>query len=70
MNVNTKNREFLLENVPNAVELMQGDGVDAINTLLYELNEVIMDKGFDDEGDYNAFGNKAQEVYDDIYEFA
>ena len=35
--------------------------------LLLALYDLIMEKGFNEEDEYNAFGNEAQRVYDDIY---
>jgi hypothetical protein len=65
MYISQENKEWLIKNVPNAEALFHGE----INPLLDSLGDVIEDNGFDDEGYYNAFGLKAQEVYDDIYEF-
>jgi hypothetical protein len=66
VNISLENKKWLIENVQNTNSLFQSD----VNTLLSALNDVIIERGLDDEGDYNAFGLKAQSVYDDIYEFA
>jgi hypothetical protein len=54
----------LIENVHEAIELLLSDVGDVLEALYFVIDE----KGFDDEGDYNAFGLKAQEVYDDLYD--
>lgn len=41
--------------------------VDDVNKLLEPLYDLIMYKGFDENWDYNFFGEDAQNVYDDLY---
>ena len=41
--------------------------VDDVNKLLEQLYDLIMYKGFDENWDYNSFGEDAQNVYDDLY---
>lgn len=41
--------------------------VDDVNKLLEPLYDLIMYKGFDENWDYNSFGEDAQNVYDDLY---
>lgn len=38
-----------------------------VNKLLEPLYDLIMYKGFDENWDYNSFGEDAQSVYDDLY---
>ena len=38
-----------------------------VNKLLEPLYDLIMYKGFDENWDYNSFGEDAQNVYDDLY---
>ena len=41
--------------------------VDDVNKLLEPLYDLIMYKGFDENWDYNSFGEDALHVYDDLY---
>lgn len=56
-----KSRRFMEKWLPN-VSLDQG-----LRPVLRELYELIDIKGFNEKDEYNAFGEEAQEVYDDIY---
>ena len=41
--------------------------VNDVNEILEPLYDLIMYKGFDENWDYNSFGEEAQDVYDDLY---
>ena len=55
-------RKFLEEHLPDVA------GATEPNQILDPLYDLIMEKGFVSyEEGYNAFGNSAQEVYDDVF---
>jgi hypothetical protein len=58
-----KSRQFLKENLPEALER---DDIGGVLWLLYDL---IDEKGFAPPhyDEYNDFGREAQRVYDDLY---
>ncbi|MDR0885512.1 MAG: hypothetical protein LBN22_03980 [Clostridiales Family XIII bacterium] len=66
MNTDKFDVDFIKKHVPGAEQLLLGDK----RELLDALDDVLVDKGRDSEGDYNALGLEGQAVYDDIYEFA
>ena len=55
-------REFFERELPE-VSL----NTDDVNKLLEPIYDLIMYKGFDENWDYNSFGEDAQNVYDDLY---
>ena len=58
----SKSREFLKENIPDVLDAAEP------NEILQPLYDLIMFKGFiSHEEGYNAFGDEAQAVYDDIF---
>jgi len=61
LNMTDKSRRFLEKRLPDVV---MAEKVNDILDPLYMLIEV---EGFDENDDYNAFGDEAQEVYDDVY---
>jgi len=61
LNMTDKSRRFLEKWLPDVV---MAEKVNDILDPLYMLIEV---EGFDENDDYNAFGDEAQEVYDDVY---
>lgn len=67
MNITDEDRNFIRNNIPDAVSLMNGTDVDAILRQIYRFIER---KGFAPPhyDEYNTLGRKAQEVYDRIYE--
>lgn len=58
-----ESRAFLKKYLPDTLQATK------LSDILGPLYDLIMDKGFKEkwEDGYNAFGEKAQEVYDDIF---
>ena len=56
-----KSRDFLKLHLPNVVN------ADTVNEILDPLYDLIDYQGFDENYNYNDFGDEAQAVYDDIF---
>lgn len=54
-------KRFLEKHLPEVLDSETPNGI------LDPLYDLIMYQGFDDNYDYNDFGDEAQAVYDDIY---
>lgn len=65
LNLTEEQKTFLRENFKDAEKMMASD---AVNDVLLPLDELITYQGFDDDYTLTAWGNKAQKIYDDIYE--
>lgn len=67
MIISDEDRDFVQNNIPEAISLLDGDDV---RTLLRRIFDYINIHGFAPPHyeDYNALGRKAQGVYDRIYE--
>ena len=63
LEVSKEDINFLKEHIDNVDELIQND---SRKPLLRAVYDIIMYKGFDEEYEYNSFGEKAQDVYDRI----
>ena len=61
LNMTEKSKKFLEKWLPDVVT------AESANDILDPLYMLIEIKGFDENDDYNAFGDEAQEVYDDIF---
>lgn len=65
LNLNEEQKEFLQENFKvDAAAMLETDNLDDI---LLPLDALITYQGFDDDYLLNAWGNKAQRIYDEIY---
>ena len=61
LNMSEKTKVFLQKWLPDVV------CAEYVNDILDPLYLLIEIKGFDENDEYNAFGDEAQEVYDDIF---
>ena len=65
LNLNKEQKEFLQENFKaDAATMLETNNLDDI---LLPLDALITYQGFDDDYLLNAWGNKAQRIYDEIY---
>lgn len=56
-------RTFLEQNAPDLLK------IETRRELLIEMNYLILERGFTENfEDYNAFGEEAQSIYDEIYD--
>ncbi len=66
MNINDKDKAFLLEHISNAAELIEADD---INGILDALDGFMLDEGYapPDYEELNDIGREAERVLDRIY---
>lgn len=61
--ITEEEKQFMLMNLPDAEPLLEG----TLGDFLIALDNLIIDKGFDQNWEPNAFNRKAQHMYTDIY---
>ena len=67
LNLSEKTKSFIERNFDDADKLLNTSDP---NVLLKALYFLIEEKGFNEDYSYNTFGSEAQDIYDDVYEFA
>ncbi len=68
LKLNTEYVTFIKKNAPDMVRFLVNDEINNANQFLDEFYDWIDEYGFDDEGYYNSLGNKAQKIYDFVYQ--
>lgn len=61
--ITEEEKQFMLMNLPDAEPLLEG----TLGDFLIALDNLIIDKGFDQNWEPNAFNREAQQMYTDIF---